>query len=359
MEPVLREADVRTAVEELFSCALLGTGFETALHRLARAANARGGNLICNQADRSLGGFASPDVAATQRRYFSSSHPPDSRFVRVRVGPGRGFRSDHADFTAEEIARDPYYQEFLRPEGLQWHATCWLATFDGVSVEISLKREPRQAPFTADDIAVLDRVLPDLRRAMLVGRSLLDAEARGVVNALSPRAAATYQIDRTGKVTRPPEIVDERDLPLKVVRGRLATDEPRDQGALDRLLAAALASQQSAVLPLGDHWQAVVVPVTGASRDLFNAARAVVVLQGSTGSADRLGAWSGLRQAYSLTRRETEVAALLAEGTQVAGISTSLGISEGTVRTHIKSLYAKTGTHRLSELAVLIARLRL
>jgi hypothetical protein len=33
-----------------------------------------------------------------------------------------GFRLDYDDFEQGIINRDPYYQEWLRPTGLHWHA---------------------------------------------------------------------------------------------------------------------------------------------------------------------------------------------------------------------------------------------
>lgn len=52
-----------------------------------------------------------------------------------------------------------------------------------------------------------------------------------------------------------------------------------------------------------------------------------------------------LTDAFHLTRREADVADLLASGSDPACIARTLGISLDTVRTHLKHVYRKTNTH--------------
>ena len=52
-----------------------------------------------------------------------------------------------------------------------------------------------------------------------------------------------------------------------------------------------------------------------------------------------------LSDAFHLTRREADVADLLASGSDPACIARTLGISLDTVRTHLKHVYRKTNTH--------------
>lgn len=59
--------------------------------------------------------------------------------------------------------------------------------------------------------------------------------------------------------------------------------------------------------------------------------------------APRAGLW--LPDAFHLTRREADVADLLARGSDPACIARTLGISLDTVRTHLKHVYRKTNTH--------------
>ncbi len=57
---------------------------------------------------------------------------------------------------------------------------------------------------------------------------------------------------------------------------------------------------------------------------------------------------------FGLTRAEAALARWLADGGSVTGFAESRRVSPGTVRTHLKSIFAKTGVHRQAQLASLI-----
>lgn len=61
-----------------------------------------------------------------------------------------------------------------------------------------------------------------------------------------------------------------------------------------------------------------------------------------------------LRELYDLTPREAAVAQLVCEGRCPDAIAAELGVKRETVKSHLKSLYVKTGAHRQAEL---VARL--
>lgn len=63
-----------------------------------------------------------------------------------------------------------------------------------------------------------------------------------------------------------------------------------------------------------------------------------------------------LRELFGFTPTEAVVAAALGSGRSLEEISTSMGIGLATVRSHLKRILAKTGTHRQAEAVVLLAR---
>lgn len=70
---------------------------------------------------------------------------------------------------------------------------------------------------------------------------------------------------------------------------------------------------------------------------------------------DRLSKQAALvRRAYRLSARETEVMELIARGNTVARIAEQLIVSENTIRTHSKRIYAKLDIHKRQELLELI-----
>lgn len=71
---------------------------------------------------------------------------------------------------------------------------------------------------------------------------------------------------------------------------------------------------------------------------------------GRTASMGRETALEEVAQEAGLTKRETEVTALLLEGRSLRIVQQELFISEGTARTHAKRIYAKLGVHSKQEL---------
>ena len=61
-----------------------------------------------------------------------------------------------------------------------------------------------------------------------------------------------------------------------------------------------------------------------------------------------------LRQHYRLSAREAEVMELIARGNTVVRIAEELVVSENTIRTHSKRIYAKLNIHKKQELTDLI-----
>lgn len=63
-----------------------------------------------------------------------------------------------------------------------------------------------------------------------------------------------------------------------------------------------------------------------------------------------------LRDLFGLAASEASVAAMVADGLAPEQIAQRLSIGRGTVRSHLRQVRVKTGTHRQSELAALIVR---
>lgn len=61
-----------------------------------------------------------------------------------------------------------------------------------------------------------------------------------------------------------------------------------------------------------------------------------------------------LQQEHSLSPQETRIALHLIDGGTVASAAEALGLAESTVRTHLKSIFSKTGVRRQAGLLSLL-----
>jgi two-component system nitrate/nitrite response regulator NarL len=92
----------------------------------------------------------------------------------------------------------------------------------------------------------------------------------------------------------------------------------------------------------------LVVVQSGVSAELFSGARQVATSGGPASVASA-----------SLTSREREVLALLAQGLANKVIAARLGITEHTVKTHVAAVYEKLGARNRAEVLIAAARMGL
>ena len=64
-----------------------------------------------------------------------------------------------------------------------------------------------------------------------------------------------------------------------------------------------------------------------------------------------------VRELFGLTEAEAEISCELAQGRSLSEIARSVGVSVNTVRTQLKGIFAKTGTHKQIEVVALMARI--
>jgi DNA-binding CsgD family transcriptional regulator len=97
------------------------------------------------------------------------------------------------------------------------------------------------------------------------------------------------------------------------------------------------------------------IPVDGAARSPFLGARVLLVLT-------ELFPKSGpppdvLARAFGLSRAQAKLASIIATGISPKQAAEKLSIARETARNHLKAVFAKTETHRQSELVALLSKL--
>lgn len=353
----------KAAADHLLAVALLGEGWAEALEQLADAAEAGGASLVRVQRDRSLAHLSSTNWAKVQDEVLASGTATSPRQYYPDHAFGKGFRVDHDLWPPDELTRDPYYQEFLRPHGVFFHAKLRLSADHGERLVLTLKRRLRLGAYSSDDIAALDSIIPELRTTVRIASRVLDAHASGMVKILHERGDPVFELDPLGRVHRVHGACSE-ECGLLVRNRRLFAVDRLAQPQLECAIAGVFTPPQTPRLaPITDRQgrRAFVhlAPVTGTARDVFLGTAAVaVVIQASprAGSDGRL--FDEVREAFGLTRREAEIACFLADGWSLSSIAERLRMSPGTVRNHLKQVFEKSGARRQGELIALLCKLK-
>lgn len=318
-----------------------------------------------NEPGLSLADNADP---VEMRRYAEHYATRDPWMANVRALPARSVVPGAAFLPAAAYHDSAFYNEFLKPQGLE-HFICALdETRPGVSC-ISFMRECRAPDFDATDAALLRALLPSLSNCLRVQRTLRGFETKLAMleTALDALAFGVFLLDAQGRIqhanARAEQHLREDDR-LAVRQSRLSINDGALNGTLQTLLGSAaapslrLAERRAGAMTIpASHRGPVHLLVAPFHRDSATAstlATAIVFIV--TRDATDISAGEFLGQIHGLTAKERACAVHFAHGASLDEIGTALEISRNTVRTHLRSLFAKTGARRQSELAAILMR---
>lgn len=267
-----------------------------------------------------------------------------------------------------EFHKSCFYKEWLQPQGFvdTLHASLDKSATD--FVDLCFMRNGESGMF---DSAAGDRlrlIIPHLRRAVLVGQ-LVDrttAQAATFGDALDGICAGLFLVDAGGQIVHANargQAMLAQGVLVRGSSGKLTTyDTSAAQGLNEIFSSAARASSgpQMGAVPLtgrgGDHYVAHVLPLSTGVRRLAGADdRAVAALFVQKASRDLPSPQSAIAKLYRLTPTELRVLSGIVQVGGVPEVAEAMGISVSTVKTHLRRLFAKTGTDRQADLVKLVA----
>lgn len=287
----------------------------------------------------------------------------DERYRSLPALTRRGAASEFDFITPDEIARHPYYQEFLARHGLRWFGGVGVACADDQWI-LSIQRSIEQGPFSRQEIESLAGLSQKLGSAAALARALGFARAEGALAAFEVSGRAVVLVDRFAQV-RGANAAAERMLRTepRIQSRRIVSTDHDATAALDRALHAMLWNRSASALmapvplPRPDNYPVLAYParLAAVSADALAACQVVVVLV-DLDERNRPPE-TALQTAFGLTPAEARLASRLATGEAVEAVSDSLRIAKETARTQLKSIFDKAGVHRQPELVALLVSL--
>lgn len=271
-----------------------------------------------------------------------------------------GFLTDHDVFTEDELGKDPFYVDFLRPRGAGWCAGSAIFVPGGDTLLFTVEREYSRGPVSAAEVALLDTLRPHLARAAAFSARLslerveVTTQALGLMGLPAAVLGMRHQLIAANALfdALVPRVFRDGRERLSLVNGdadQLLSD------ALMRAAARADGAVQSIPLPGSQDRDAMVVhvlPVRGAAHDVFASARTIVLATPvAAGPAPGRQLLEGL---FDLTPAEAAVAQKIALGQTLEDIAAAQGAARETVRSHLRHVFAKTGVHRQADLVRLL-----
>jgi DNA-binding CsgD family transcriptional regulator len=268
------------------------------------------------------------------------------------------------------LLRTAMYQDYLAPRGIEEIARLDILSDTDRSQSISLARPWASGPFTSDELAFARALMPHLQRvaALHVHIEGTRAIARTAIDALDGTQAPLLLLDANGRVVHASveadRLLHEADG-LSAGRDGMRAATPalsaRLRGLLGRAAGSTRAPGVSGALRLprpSGKPDLVLVAIPARSRSFGpGIGRASVVLQITDPLARAMPDPAIFADAFDLTPSEATLAVDLLYGLSVGEAAAKRGRSVATMRTHLASILAKTGTARQSDLVRLLSQL--
>jgi DNA-binding CsgD family transcriptional regulator len=301
---------------------------------------------------------------------WEASNSRMQRGLQLTAAGKRGLITDTDMFTRDEHPRDPFYNDFVVPHGMGATAGMVLARFESDFVlPISFERRAEDGPFLPSEVAVMNRYMSVLQS----GGSLFLAAglqtARSLADSLSMIGKDIALLSGSGRVVHMSpsferHIGDAVTMRHGILGSWNATVDQQLTAAINKVVRGTVAADRAVpeiFLPRrGDRrpLRAQLVPLVGRAQDIFMIARGVLIVTEPQSSLVKPVETDALIKAFGLSRAEARLASRIAAGETVKTAALAEGISNETARSRLKLVFAKTGTHRQAELALLIAGLK-
>ncbi|MBP0597015.1 hypothetical protein J8I26_02805 [Herbaspirillum sp. LeCh32-8] len=301
-------------------------------------------------------------LSAGEAEYCSYYSSVDERLQWVATGAVGEWRADYERFDERFVRRSEIYNDFLFKYGVRHLVVGRIGGAPWENECLSFLRPLGAEQYDEDDRRFLARA---------TGHFVRSAELRSRLRALERQQQAdqtllqhlpygTVWVDAAGRVVSFNNVAADMLAAADGVRIKAQRLQADDAGA-NRALAAAI-TQATAVEGRRGEWLAVrrkrsaqplvvsVIPARPAQlhERANDGPLALVILQDMARRPLPRGA--ALRKMYGLTPAETRLAEALLDNQTVESYALSTQVSRNTVRTHLASLFAKTGTRRQAEL---------
>jgi DNA-binding CsgD family transcriptional regulator len=335
------------------------------LDSIASNISAVGGIILARRSDFWTGWKYSDCIPTSLDDYLvTKSHL--SRSTQLLLSKQRaGFVGEHDLYDSDEDFRaDAMMSDWGLAQGLHHAAATAIQVPSQDFIVVQFQRKAGEPAFETAAIEHLDAFRPHLARAGLLAARWRMEKLEAAAIALAQIGLPAAVIDAHGKVLVANDLIQHSNA--------LVSWQPNDRVLLvdraarplfDRAVATLRNPSESAVRSIGvrgpdDADAAVihVIPATGWARDFFGGGFGLIVATPLAREAGPIN-FELLQGLFDLTAAEARVAGAVADGLGPREIADRAGVSYETVRSQVRSVFAKTGTNRQNALAALLARI--
>jgi DNA-binding CsgD family transcriptional regulator len=353
--------DSAELLDLIYEAAAVPEIWPVVLDRLADLAGAVGTFLITTD-PRNFRWTSSESVRQLGHDFLAGRwHERNPRMERLVRHRHSGFMREVDMFTHAEMDEDPTFTELLRPRGFGWAAGAVVQVPSDDMLAFSIERRLVDGPIDDRVIAELNALRPHLARASLMSARLRLERAQGMAESLTIMGLPSAVLLGDGKIVATSPLFEQAG---KQIVSRAFGKIALTHAGANSLLSEAIenlnsrefqAGARSIPVPSNGEDAAMVIhllPVRRSAHDIFGPAMGILVIT-PLGSSQSLpdDLLNGL---FDLSPAEIRAANGLLEGKTIGDLATALSLSQETIRSQVKAVFAKTGATRQAELVSLL-----
>jgi DNA-binding CsgD family transcriptional regulator len=349
-------------VDRIYEASVIPELWIDILDRLAAIAHCDGGILIAADSRQNVRALSSDCLSPMLSAFINEGWMQQNiRASRLRPMNYSGFVVDLDLVTPEEMETDPLYVDCLRKHGGGVGTGTVIPAPSGDLIIFNIERSHKRGVVNREVLPALDVLRPHLARSALLSIRLGLERAQTMTQTLGRLDLPGAVLSTTGLVLSANSLFEKlNEQFIPIAGGGLAISHTPAENLLQLALkisrpsASDLQSYSVPVPATGGASPCVahLIPVRRQARDIFSqAAHILVVTPLSSPQAPQAHILFGL---FDLSPAEARVAQKLVEGGSIEQIAIDNKLSRETVRSQLKSVFAKTATSRQSELVGLL-----
>lgn len=347
-------------VDRIYEAAFVPEHWPSVLERIGRQAQSASGALIVFEDIRPVRFMATPQIRPWTERFCAEQWKVSNRIPHIRRNPMVGFSVLTKYFGTDFMQRDTSHVHRIAL-GLDSEVGTAISMPTGDIVVFSFDKRRGHGLHDHEAVRFLNMLHPHLARAGLMATRLDVERANTTTSTLQTIGLPAAVLSASGRLLATNSLFDAlSNIFMPAAFGRLAIADATASKQFASAIEAAAQPEGAGVASVAvpataEHSACVahVVPLRRSAYDLFRGGAIMVAItmprsQGSAPSEEVL------RRLFDLTSAETRFAMALSEGRSPKEAAREIGVTESSGRTYLARIFAKTGTHRQTELISLL-----